>query len=170
MSPDRTAPYSFFNFASRAKRKAFKRSIFFTAASRRASLKWLLGDAFCCTALSPKMAQSGHPDTLNQCPLSGVQRIRPRYFSSDPIKSGTFCKVSSQQARLGRPWEDQNRMLIGGKIWKIAEDRTIGREISSPVHFKPCDHRKLFLNFFHRVPTEGGIASHDRTGQRNGKG
>src|SRR5215468_9493688 len=37
MSPDRTAPYSFFNFASRAKRKAFKRSIFFTAASRRAS-------------------------------------------------------------------------------------------------------------------------------------
>src|SRR5262249_55246119 len=29
--------YSFFNFVSRAKRKALKRSIFFTAASRRAS-------------------------------------------------------------------------------------------------------------------------------------
>jgi hypothetical protein len=45
-----------------------------------------------------------------------------------------------------------NQVLIGGKIWKIAEGRTIGREISSPAHFKLCDHWKLFLNFFHRVP------------------
>jgi hypothetical protein len=63
-----------------------------------------------------------------------------------------------------------NQVVIGCKIWKIAEDRTIGREIGAPTHFKPCDHRKLFLNFFHRVPTEGGFASHDRTGQRDGKG
>src|SRR5262249_9746997 len=36
----------------------------------------------------------------------GVQRIRPRFCSSDPIKSDTSCKGSSQHPLLGRLWED----------------------------------------------------------------
>src|SRR6516225_10312634 len=31
-------------------------------------------DIFCCNAECPLLAQSGHRDTLNQCPLLGVKR------------------------------------------------------------------------------------------------
>jgi hypothetical protein len=43
------------------------------------------------------------------CPLSGVQRAGHDFTASAPIKSGTFCKVSSQQPALGRLWEDLER-------------------------------------------------------------
>ena len=52
------------------------------------------------------MALSGHPQAADQCPLSGVQRVQPDLCAFGPIKSGTFCKLSSQQPGLGRPWED----------------------------------------------------------------
>ena len=52
------------------------------------------------------MAQSGHPDRVGECPLSGVQRIWFCFSAFNPVKSGTFCKVSSQPGALGRLWED----------------------------------------------------------------
>ena len=55
------------------------------------------------------MAQSGHPLVHRTCPLSGVKHTGRDFCSHGPIKSGTFCKVSSQQARLGRLWEDPKR-------------------------------------------------------------
>jgi hypothetical protein len=47
-----------------------------------------------------------------RCPLSGVKRTGLGLSSPIPIKSGTSCKVSSQQPRLGRLWEDANGFLF----------------------------------------------------------
>src|SRR5262245_48302939 len=57
----------------------------------------------------PLLAQSRPECVHRTCLLSGVQRIRPGFSSPAPIKSATFCKVSSQQPALGRPWEDPRR-------------------------------------------------------------
>jgi hypothetical protein len=54
-------------------------------------------------------AQSGNCHLAERCLLWRVQRMRRCFSGSDPIKSATFCKVSSQQARLGRLWEDGKR-------------------------------------------------------------
>jgi hypothetical protein len=46
----------------------------------------------------------------------GVKRIGHGFPSATPIKSGTFCKVSSQQTELGRLWEDPRGVKSGGSL------------------------------------------------------
>ena len=63
------------------------------------------------------------------------------------------------------PVHGDDQILVSGKIWKIAEDRAVGRQVSSPAHFELCDHRKLFVS--HDVLAKRIFNDQDHSGQCN---
>jgi hypothetical protein len=63
--------------------------------------------------MSPLLAQSGHPDALNQCPLSGVKRTL-----TDPLQTTRvglvlpFPKPQGSDERRGAPFGNNDTLDI----------------------------------------------------------